>query len=458
LLFGSSLIFLGRAPLLHGQVTGEVCLAEIGSTKCPAAGPVFNGPLSVPATQLRVAVFINSSDSLNGFDITLKTDHNILQPSDTDLTGTILPGSPILLSKCIGGVNRTVAPCPSYDTADTLQLAAVALGPGTLSPTTGLLFTAVYNITQTTAGNIPIGLQTGCSTSSVADPNNICVTISSGTSLTPVPEKVQVAGFNNASPPPWISISSSSSTIGVLVPGISGTATITTSGQNGWPNPFNPDSITFTHRETPGLSVSFPSNCGLTATCSRNLSVSSASEGNYSVTILGEYTTYDSAASVDDRLVAAITLQVKVQAFTISLSPTNITFDSGTFKSIVVNVNIVAGFTGTVVLAASLKPAIGLTLNCSSSSVTASSPSSTCTFNSSTPGTYNVTITGTSSTFSHSANATVKVLPAVQLPPGPGGGGVFGLQPLQLGGIVAGVAVAAILVFLFFRRRKPPAA
>jgi hypothetical protein len=97
-------------------------------------------------------------------------------------------------------------------------------------------------------------------------------------------------------------------------------------------------------------------------------------------------------------------------------------------------------------------------LNCSSSSVTASSPSSTCTFNSSTPGTYNVTITGTSSTFSHSANATVKVLPAVQLPPGPGGGGVFGLQPLQLGGIVAGVAVAAILVFLFFRRRKPPAA
>src|SRR5436309_13210308 len=91
-------------------------------------GPVFNGPLSVPVTQLRVAVFIQGSDSLNGFDITLKSDHNTLKAAETDVTGTVLPGSVSIIMDCVGGVNRTRSPCSRSDSADTLRLAAVGLG------------------------------------------------------------------------------------------------------------------------------------------------------------------------------------------------------------------------------------------------------------------------------------------------------------------------------------------
>ena len=455
MLFGSSFIFLGQVPQVHAQITGEICLAEIGSAKCPATGPVFNGPVSVPATQLKIAVFINSSAGLNGFDITLLSDHNFLKPADADLTGTILPGSPTLLSKCIGGVNRTVAPCPSYDTADTLQLAAVGgLAQSTVAPTTGLLFTATYNISQTATAPISIGFQTGCSTSSVAGPTKVCATITNGV-IIPDPETVQSASFNNASPPPWISISSNANTIGPLAPGTSSTATIKTSGQNGWPSGFSPDSITFSHQETPGLLVVFPTSCS-PAICSVTLRVSSTSEGNYSVTILGEYSTYDPNPGVYDNLVATITLHVQVQAFAISLSGTNISFVSGSTNSTTVNLSFGAGFTGTVSLATSISPTIGLTASCSSLSITVGSPSSTCSFQSSTPGNYNVTITATSGSFSHSANSTVRVLPVTQTTPGPSG--VFGLQPLQLWGIISGAAVAAVVAFLFFRRRRKGAA
>ena len=450
MLLGTSLTFLERVPLVRAQVTGEVCLTEIASTACPAMGPVFNGPLSVPVTQLRVAVFIQGSDSLNGFDITLKSDHNTLKPAETDLTGTVLPGSVSIILDCVGGVNRTRSPCSSTDSADTLRLAAVGLGLATPSPTTGLLFTATYNITQTTASGVAIGFQTGCATSSVAGTSSVCVTISNGT-VTPDSETVQSADFNNAAPPPWISISSSASMIGILAPGVSETATITTSGQNGWPG-FSTDSIAFTHRETPGLSVVFPTSCGTSATCSAILGLSSMSEGAYTVTVFGEYSAYDPTESVNDHLVATVTVKIQVQAFTISISPANMSFASGSSISTTVNVGFGSGFAGTVLLATTLLPASGLTVSCSSSSVAASSPSSTCTFRSSTPGNYNVTITGTSGPFSHSANATVKVLSIVQPPTSPSG--IFGLQPLQFLGIVVGVVVAGGLVFLFFRRRK----
>ena len=176
------------------------------------------------------------------------------------------------------------------------------------------------------------------------------------------------------------------------------------------------------------------------------------SEGAYTVTVFGEYSAYDPTESVNDHLVATVTVKIQVQAFTISISPANMSFASGSSISTTVNVGFGSGFAGTVLLAITLLPASGLTVSCSSSSVAASSPSSTCTFRSSTPGNYNVTITGTSGPFSHSANATVKVLSIVQPPTSPSG--IFGLQPLQLLGIVVGVVVAGALVFLFFRRRK----
>src|SRR5205807_356953 len=83
-------------------------------------------------------------------------------------------------------------------TIDTLHLVATsALGSGiTATPTTGLLFTAIYNVTGATSG-ITLGFQTGCINTSVS--GGICVTVANGTPI-PVPETVQTATFSNSAP------------------------------------------------------------------------------------------------------------------------------------------------------------------------------------------------------------------------------------------------------------------
>jgi hypothetical protein len=54
--------------------------------------------------QLRIAVNVNASDALNGFDVILVADHTKLQPFDADLTGSLLPATANILVKCIGGL------------------------------------------------------------------------------------------------------------------------------------------------------------------------------------------------------------------------------------------------------------------------------------------------------------------------------------------------------------------
>jgi hypothetical protein len=142
-------------------------------------------------TQLRVSVFIQNSAPLNGFDITVLADHTILQPSGADLTGFIFTQTSfIILAECVGGSGSG---CTSTDTPDTIHVAVVCMGCLTPNPTTGLLFTAVYNVVAQTTGT-PIGYQTGCSSSSVSG-TTTCVTVANG-NPPPVPENVQTAVFN----------------------------------------------------------------------------------------------------------------------------------------------------------------------------------------------------------------------------------------------------------------------
>src|SRR5207237_8649744 len=95
--------------------------------------------------------------------------------------------------------------CFARDGPDTLHIGA----QGTISfpPTTGLLFSATYNITGTTK-NTPIDFKTGCgSPTNPTSDTPVCVTITSGTPQ-PDPETTQSAGCRNlplyaidASPP-----------------------------------------------------------------------------------------------------------------------------------------------------------------------------------------------------------------------------------------------------------------
>jgi hypothetical protein len=194
ILYPSVLLLLGTIFLIpattpaHGQFTGTVCIIPTSSSTCPSSPATIGGTVG---TQLRVSVFIQGSDALNGAQVVLLADHTVLKPAGADITGTVVPGGSTIL-ECIGGVLVQGNVCGSQDTADTIDVAVVA-GPGqiTTPPTTGLLFTAIYNVTAATSGT-SIGYQTGCTPPTSV--SNTCITITNGT-LNPDPENPQTAVF-----------------------------------------------------------------------------------------------------------------------------------------------------------------------------------------------------------------------------------------------------------------------
>ncbi len=98
--------------------------------------------------------------------------------------------------------------------------------------------------------------------------------------------------------------------------------------------------------------------------------------------------------------------------FSVSASSSSVSFNTGQTSSSSIQVDSVNGFAGTVALSVSTSPLTGLGVGCSPTSLALSSggtASSTCTFSSSTPGTYTVTIVGTRGSITHSAVVTVAV-------------------------------------------------
>src|SRR6266480_4546500 len=67
------------------------------------------------------------------------------------------------------------------------------------------------------------------------------------------------------------------------------------------------------------------------------------------------------------------------------------------------------GFTGTVSLSTTTSPSTGLTVNCTPTSLPGGSGTSNCALNSSTPGNYTVTVTGTSGPLNHQTTTIVSV-------------------------------------------------
>jgi hypothetical protein len=173
-------------------IVGEVCIARTSDTTCPFTAPTIAGPAPAPGVQFRFSILVNDSATLNGFDITLLTNSTVLKPAGESTTNSVLPGQLTILAKCIGGVGTG---CTSNDNASTLHFSAQAgTGQFTTPPTTGLLFTAIYNVTALSA-NTPVTFQTGCGSTSAG--NGVCVTISNG-STNNVPETSITAKFTNA--------------------------------------------------------------------------------------------------------------------------------------------------------------------------------------------------------------------------------------------------------------------
>src|SRR5690242_3735333 len=207
----------------HAAPVGLICLNDASGAAAPPANPcsptpiTFDGPFpsapQVSPTQIRVGVYINGSDAMNGFDITLLTSHLTLTPAGFDLTGTALPTPTTTILECRQGVLVQGSVCAPTDNIDTFHVVvAGALGALTTPPTSGLLFTAVYNVVGTSPGaGINIGFQTGCTGTSVA--GGVCATISNG-GTNPVSETIQSGTlFNNSVNPPWVAITSSASSV-----------------------------------------------------------------------------------------------------------------------------------------------------------------------------------------------------------------------------------------------------
>jgi hypothetical protein len=266
---------------VHAQFTGKICLTSPGATACPSSPPTLGGNVG---SQTRIAVFIQNSDALNGFDITLLANHNILKPAGADLTGTVLPGTTTIIVECVGGVLVLGGRCSPQDTPDTLHLSAASAGMITVAPTTGLLFTAIYNVTGTTPG-ISVGYQTGCSNSSVSG-TTTCVIITNGTP-TPVPETVQGATFVTT---PIFTITANPSSL-TIIHGNSGTSTITIKSVNGFNGTVNlSTSVTPIVHRGPMAALSSSSVSLITGTGSVTLTVSTARNtplGIYTVAVTG---------------------------------------------------------------------------------------------------------------------------------------------------------------------------
>jgi hypothetical protein len=176
--------FFGLGPLpqleVHGQSAGLVCLAGPQSTNCPPA------PLAISAlngTQLTVAVNIQNSNQLNGFDILVKGDPKVLRGSSVDLGGSVLGSNIFTIAECI---DFRGFGCSGANGIGAVEVAAVALGYSTLAPTTGRLFSITYNATQSSSA-VEVDFQTGCSKTSVSP--DFCVTVVNGANI--VPETVQ---------------------------------------------------------------------------------------------------------------------------------------------------------------------------------------------------------------------------------------------------------------------------
>lgn len=359
---------------------GTVCLLDSSAVSslsapgpCQSFGPyTFDGPYpSAPQsgpTEIRVGVYVNGSGGLNAFDIILASNSSVLQPVGFDLTGSVLL-NPQVIAQCQGLVPVQGSSCNAADTSNTFEV-SVAEAPGsglTAAPTTGLLFTAIYNIIGVSpAGGISVEFLTGCSNSSV--PNGACVTIANG-SPTPVSETVQTGTlFNNSvcattCTVPWVAVTTNSTTVTVPMGASSGAGVaIIPLAENVWPGQ-STDSISFVAVASAGFSsptFSSGNSCspGGTSTpaCPVILTVNSASPGTYSITIYGTYVAFDTSgvAQATNTLVGTTVVHVNVEAVAWSINSISSTSSQILYMGTTSPVNLLftaqslGGYSGTI--------------------------------------------------------------------------------------------------------------
>lgn len=402
-------------PVHAASSSGTVCLAD--PTTPPSPDPcslgsttVFDAPLTLPNHQIRIGVYINGSEGFLSFEIVLKTNSTVLKPAGIDTSGSILiqpptNAPPLIAAECLGTVSLTGSFCEANST-DTLELAAAKFPPLTPTPSTGLLFTAIFNVTAQASSPVPIGFQTGCYVSSVG--GGICVAFSNGDPSGPIPETDQPATFNNAIQIPYLTVSAISNKIGPLLIGSTQSLRLNLTGQSSWNQRLcTVCATTLSIVADNSLSVKMntttptvPSSGSAFVT----MNITGSTGGNYSLTVYAQYSSADLVNFQPDTLVARLTFQISITDFAISASPpSSIPFLVGTTATSTITVASINGFSGTVNFSGYPNNQCGLNPNSVSVS---GSVTSTLSCSWAAVGNYTVAVIGTSGTASHGVFAS----------------------------------------------------
>ena len=392
-------------PTLHASGSpgpGTVCLVDSSAvSSLSPPGPCSTGPYTFDApnpsspqrgpTQIRVGVYINGSGALGGFTVILNATHTILKAAGVDFTDSVLQtpsGPPQIFAECLDLILVKGPACNGADGLDTLGLSAgVALGgANTVAPTTGLLFTAIFNVTSDAGpSGVPISFQQNSafcsvsSTSQASQPGNYCVSVTQPPSTTPIAETVLTGTvFNNNAcmttcTVPWVAVGSNVTHVDVIQGATTGLGvSITATPENAWPG-LSSDSITFTAVVTPstfdaptfvgGVNSCSPGGTG-TPLCPLTLTVSARVAGTYSVTVYGTYVAFDTTG-VTDTLVGTESFVVNVGSVAWTING----LSSGSAQSLYMAKGVanpmgllftaqsLGGYSGTITYASSIAPA-----------------------------------------------------------------------------------------------------
>jgi hypothetical protein len=428
-------LFAIPAVPVAGALPGLVCLSNTAGP-CPPTPAAFD---QAPGSLLRVAVNIQGSDALNGFDVQVKADPAFLQAADTDLTGSLLP-TPTVVLKCIGGSLKTGNACTPQDGPGVVHLAAASLGFISTAPTSGLLFTAVYKVMAGSTG-LPIGFNTGCTSSPTSVAGGVCVTIANGVAgAPPVPETAQGGTFSHGQD---FTIAANPTSKNIP-PGGTATSTITLTSQLGFTDtvvitPAVSAAVLQNSTATTALpltvsvsmpAVLIPANGAVTLT----LSMAAVSAAVFSSAItcsaidpdtgqpvfsagscpLAYTVTVTATSTIGVTHSANVAATVTLPDFTIDASPTSLTIAAGSSGTSTITLGSISAFSGAVSLTATVAPA-GTTVTLTPATVTLPADgTATSTLAITVPTvveflSYAVTVTGTSGALSHSVDLSFSV-------------------------------------------------
>lgn len=387
--------FTVRAAALNGTV----CIAAFSPSTCPSKPVIFQGTVG---SLLEIAVNVQNSSALNGFDIRVLTDPTILRPLNDSLGGTVLQ-------------NVLVAANSVNATSGLVHVAAVQQGGLTVAPTTGRLFFIEYNITRATTGTF-ILFPTGCSGTSN---DSVCVTVTNPNLPGGiVPENILDANFTAPSPDFGISANPSSlaipagttasSTVTITsINGFSGTVALTTCCQpliicppacSSWS--ISPASVTL----SPGGSAK--------AILSITVGILGGSGSNITVT--------GTSGALSHSTHVVFTVVSPPPTFSLTANPLSITIRAGESGTSTLTISSLNGFNGTVSLSASIQPvlpkknpviSLAPTSIVLASGGTATALLSISTNGGTATGTYTVTVTATSGSITMTTTITVTILP-----------------------------------------------